>query len=51
VKLAPLLLIIVLGIVYFLYVFFSPKIDIYHLKELFLSEEAIFVRRLERERE
>jgi len=32
-----------------LYVFFSPKTDIHHLKELFLSEEAIFVRRLERE--
>jgi len=30
-------------------VFFSPKTDIHHLKELFLSEEAIFVRRLERE--
>jgi len=29
-----------------LYVFFSPKTDIHHLKELFLSEEAIFVRRI-----
>jgi len=27
-----------------IYVFFSPKQDIYHLKELFLSEQAIFVR-------
>ena len=27
-----------------IYVFFSPKQDIYHLKRLFLSEEAIFVR-------
>ncbi len=27
-----------------IYVFFSPKQDIYHLKGLFLSEEAIFVR-------
>jgi APA family basic amino acid/polyamine antiporter len=27
-----------------IYVFFSPKQDIYHLKEMFLSEEAIFVR-------
>ncbi|MDD1659478.1 MAG: APC family permease, partial [Methanomicrobiales archaeon] len=31
-----------------LYVFFSPKTDIYHLKELFISEEAIFVRRMAR---
>jgi amino acid transporter len=30
----------------FIYVFFSPKQDIHHLKELFLSEEAIFTRRL-----
>ncbi|MDD1664493.1 MAG: APC family permease [Methanomicrobiales archaeon] len=33
-----------------IYVFFSPKTDIYHLKELFISEEAIFVRRMERQR-
>jgi APA family basic amino acid/polyamine antiporter len=33
-----------------IYVFFSPKTDIYHLKELFLSEEAIFVRKMERQR-
>jgi len=33
-----------------IYVFFSPKTDIYHLKELFLSEEAIFVRRMARQR-
>jgi amino acid transporter len=31
-----------------LYVYFSPKADIAHLKELFLSEEAIFFRRMER---
>jgi amino acid transporter len=30
-----------------LYVFFSPKADIAHLKELFISEEAIFLRRME----
>lgn len=30
-----------------LYILFSPKMDIHHLKELFLAEEAIFVRRLE----
>ena len=30
-----------------LYIFFSPKADIAHLKELFLSEEAIFMRRME----
>ncbi|MBU1941501.1 MAG: hypothetical protein KKC68_06970 [Candidatus Thermoplasmatota archaeon] len=42
-------LIIVVGIP--LYVFFSPKTDIHHLKSLFLSEEAIFVRRIgQRER-
>ncbi|HTY52993.1 MAG TPA: amino acid permease [Methanomicrobiales archaeon] len=29
-----------------LYIFFSPKADIFHLKELFTSEEAIFVRRM-----
>jgi hypothetical protein len=27
-----------------IYVFFSPKQDIHHLKDLFISEEAIFVR-------
>jgi hypothetical protein len=27
-----------------MYVFLSPKQDIHHLKEMFLSEEAIFVR-------
>ncbi|MBI2085615.1 MAG: amino acid permease [Candidatus Aenigmarchaeota archaeon] len=31
-----------------LYVFFSPKTDIHHLKKLFTSEEAILERRLER---
>lgn len=31
-----------------LYLFFSPKVDIHHLKQSFLSEEAIFTRRLER---
>lgn len=31
-----------------LYVFFTPKTDIHHLKELFISEENIFVRRIER---
>lgn len=30
-----------------LYFFFSPRADIHHLKESFLSEEAIFTRRLE----
>lgn len=30
-----------------IYAKFSPKTDIHHLKELFLSEEAIFARRLE----
>jgi APA family basic amino acid/polyamine antiporter len=38
--------VILVGIV--LYVYFSPKIDIHHLKELFLTEEAIFFRQLER---
>ena len=38
-------IVILLGIP--LYIFFSPKIDIHHLKEAFLSEEAIFARRLE----
>ncbi|HVP24391.1 MAG TPA: APC family permease [Methanomicrobiales archaeon] len=33
-----------------IYVYFSPKADIYHLKELFTSEEAIFVRRMARQR-
>ncbi|HMA04525.1 MAG TPA: APC family permease [Methanomicrobiales archaeon] len=33
-----------------IYVFFSPKTDIYHLKELFISEEAIFVRRMAKQR-
>jgi APA family basic amino acid/polyamine antiporter len=28
----------------FIYLFFSPKQDIHHLKNMFLSEEAIFVR-------
>jgi hypothetical protein len=31
-----------------LYVFFSPKTDIHHLKELFLSEESIFMRQFQR---
>ena len=31
-----------------LYIFFSPKRDMHHLKNLFISEEAIFLRRLER---
>ncbi len=26
--------------------FFSPKTDIHHLKQLFLSEEVIFIRRV-----
>ena len=38
-------IVILLGIP--LYIFFSPKVDIHHLKEAFLSEEAIFARRLE----
>jgi len=29
------------------YVFFSPKEEIHHLKEMFLSEESIFIRRIE----
>jgi amino acid transporter len=33
-----------------IYVFFSPKTDIHHLKELFISEEAIFARRMARQR-
>ena len=36
---------IVLGVP--LYVFFSPKTDIHHLKALFLSEEAIFMRQFQ----
>jgi len=39
-------MIILIGIP--LYVFFSPKTDIYHLKQLFISEEAIFIRRMKR---
>lgn len=31
-----------------LYVFFSPKTDIHHLKKLFLSEEAIFLRQYQK---
>jgi APA family basic amino acid/polyamine antiporter len=38
--------VILIGIL--VYVFFSPKQDIRHLKELFLSEEAIFFRRMAR---
>ncbi len=38
--------VILLGIP--IYAFFSSKIDIHHLKELFLAEEEIFARRLER---
>jgi APA family basic amino acid/polyamine antiporter len=41
-------LVIIAGIP--IYIFFSPKTDIYHLKELFISEEATFVRRMERQR-
>jgi APA family basic amino acid/polyamine antiporter len=36
--------VIVFGV--FVYIFFSPKEDIHHLKRLFTSEEAIFVRRM-----
>lgn len=32
-----------------LYIFFSPKVDMYHVKELFLSEEQVFFRRLRRQ--
>jgi len=39
-------LFIVVGIP--IYAFFSPKTDIHHLKSLFVSEEAIFVRRIKR---
>ncbi|HVP93792.1 MAG TPA: amino acid permease [Methanoregulaceae archaeon] len=38
--------VILIGVI--LYVFFSPKEDIYHLKEMFLSEEAIFFRTIEK---
>jgi APA family basic amino acid/polyamine antiporter len=37
---------IILGVP--LYVFFSPKTDIHHLKDLFISEEAIFLRQFQR---
>jgi hypothetical protein len=37
--------IIVLGIP--VYVFFSPKADVHHMKRLFISEESIFARRVE----
>ncbi|MCX6660930.1 MAG: amino acid permease [Euryarchaeota archaeon] len=40
------IIVIALGIP--LYVFFSPKTDIHHLKELFLSEEAVFLRQFQR---
>jgi len=40
------LILILLGIP--IYVFFSPKVDMYHLKKMFISEEAILARRLER---
>jgi len=30
-----------------IYIYFSPKADIAHLKELFLSEEAVFLRGME----
>lgn len=40
------IVVIALGIP--LYVLFSPKTDIHHLKELFLSEEAIFRRQFQR---
>lgn len=39
---------IVIGLGIPIYVYFSPKTDLHHLKEVFLSEEAIFKRRLER---
>ncbi|MDD1719633.1 MAG: APC family permease, partial [Methanoregulaceae archaeon] len=39
-------LIILIGVP--IYLFFSPKQDIRHLKEMFLSEEAIFMRTLEK---
>jgi hypothetical protein len=31
-----------------IYIFFSPKQDIHHLKNLFVSEEAIFFRAMDR---
>jgi len=31
-----------------LYVFFSPKTDVHHLKELFLSEESVLLRQFQR---
>jgi amino acid transporter len=40
------IIVIALGIP--LYVFFSPKTDIHHLKALFLSEETIFMRQFQR---
>ena len=40
------IIVILIGIP--LYVIFSPKQDIRHLKEMFLSEEAIFFRQMER---
>jgi amino acid transporter len=39
------ILVILVGIP--LYILFSPKEDIHHLKNLFISEEAIFLRRIE----
>jgi basic amino acid/polyamine antiporter, APA family len=39
------IVVIVMGIP--LYVFFSPKTDIHHLKELFLSEEAVLLRQFQ----
>lgn len=32
-----------------IYIFFSPKTDIHHLKELVFSEEQIFIRRFRRQ--
>jgi len=40
------IIIITIGI--FLYVSFSPKTDIHHLKTLFVSEESIFLRRIQK---
>jgi len=45
-KLVGSALIIAVGIP--LYVFFSPKADMHHLKKFFVSEDEIFARRLER---
>jgi amino acid transporter len=39
-------IVILLGVP--IYIFLSPKQDIHHLKKMFLSEEAIFSRRLEK---